>query len=134
MDRTDKYMTAENLERIGRMTLFNDILFRNVAKDKDVARLFVRLFTGRESLDVVARDTQYSVAPVTGQRGVVMDLHVIDGEGSVFDFEIQDYRELHLALRARWYPGLQGAASGPEGALVPQPAGLGAWTGERTGV
>ena len=65
MDRTDKYMTAENLERIGRMTLFNDILFRNVAKDRDVARLFVRLFTGREDLDVVARDTQYSVVPVS---------------------------------------------------------------------
>ena len=114
MDRTDKYMTAENLERIGRMTLFNDILFRNVAKDKDVARLFVRLFTGRESLDVVARDTQYSVAPVTGQRGVVMDLHVIDGEGSVFDFEIQDYRELHLALRARWYHSQLDWEHGPE--------------------
>ena len=114
MDRTDKYMTAENLERIGRMTLFNDILFRNVAKDKDVARLFVRLFTGRESLDVVARDTQYSVVPVTGQRGVVMDLHVIDGEGSVFDFEIQDYRELHLALRARWYHSQLDWEHGPE--------------------
>ena len=114
MDRTDKYMTAENLERIGRMTLFNDILFRNVAKDKDVARLFVRLFTGREDLDVVARDTQYSVVPVTGQRGVVMDLHVIDGEGSVFDFEIQDYRELHLALRARWYHSQLDWEHGPE--------------------
>ena len=114
MDRTDKYMTAENLERIGRMTLFNDILFRNVAKDRDVARLFVRLFTGRESLDVVARDTQYSVVPVTGQRGVVMDLHIVDDEGSVFDFEIQDYRELHLALRARWYHSQLDWEHGPE--------------------
>ena len=77
MDKVDNCVTQENLERIGRMTLFNDILFRNVAKDKDVARLFVRLFTGRESLDVVARDTQYSVVPVTGQRGVVMDLHIV---------------------------------------------------------
>ena len=50
MDKVDNCVTQENLERIGRMTLFNDILFRNVAKDKDVARLFVRLFTGRESL------------------------------------------------------------------------------------
>ena len=114
MDRTDKYMTAENLERIGRMTLFNDILFRNVAKDKDVARLFVRLFTGREDLDVVARDTQYSVVPVTGQRGVVMDLHIVDDEGSVFDFEVQDYRELHLALRARWYHSQLDWEHGPE--------------------
>ena len=108
MDKVDNCVTQENLERIGRMTLFNDILFRNVA------RLFVRLFTGRESLDVVARDTQYSVVPVTGQRGVVMDLHVIDGEGSVFDFEIQDYRELHLALRARWYHSQLDWEHGPE--------------------
>ena len=114
MDKVDNCVTQENLERIGRMTLFNDILFRNVAKDKDVARLFVRLFTGREDLDVVARDTQYSVVPVTGQRGVVMDLHVIDGEGSVFDFEIQDYRELHLALRARWYHSQLDWEHGPE--------------------
>ena len=114
MDKVDNCVTQENLERIGRMTLFNDILFRNVAKDRDVARLFVRLFTGREELDVVARDTQYSVVPVTGQRGVVMDLHVIDGEGSVFDFEIQDYRELHLALRARWYHSQLDWEHGPE--------------------
>ena len=114
MDKVDNCVTQENLERIGRMTLFNDILFRNVAKDKDVARLFVRLFTGRESLDVVARDTQYSVVPVTGQRGVVMDLHIVDDEGSVFDFEIQDYRELHLALRARWYHSQLDWEHGPE--------------------
>ena len=29
MDKVDNCVTQENLERIGRMTLFNDILFRN---------------------------------------------------------------------------------------------------------
>ncbi len=97
-------------------TLFQDIFFSAVMKNKDAAEYVLRLCTGIPDLTIVSSDIQKSLRNLIG-KSAVLDFVAQDSTGKVYNIEVQntDDEEYFGPMRARYYQSLLDASLAPKG-------------------
>ena len=92
-------------ETIKNLTVMSDIFARNVFKDKKVCEYVLRIILEDDSLTVSENCVQMDFKNLHG-RSTVLDCVVKDGEGRMFNVEIQQDNEGANPKRARYHLGM----------------------------
>lgn len=97
-------------------SLFQDIFFSAVMKNKDAAEYVLRLCTGIPDLTIVSSDIQKSLRNLFG-KSAVLDFIAQDSNGKVYNIEVQntDDEEYFGPRRARYYQSIMDASLVPKG-------------------
>lgn len=97
-------------------SLFQDIFFSAVMKDKEAAEYVLRLCTGIPDLTIVSSDIQKSLRNLFG-KSAVLDFIAQDSTGKVYNIEVQntDDEEYFGPMRARYYQSMMDASLVPKG-------------------
>lgn len=92
-------------ETIKNLTVMSDILARNVFKDKKVCEYVLRIILEDENLTVSENYVQMDFKNLHG-RSTVLDCVVRDGNGRMFNVEMQQDNEGAHPKRARYHLGM----------------------------
>ena len=82
--------------------LLSNVFMSVALKDRGACRHVLRILTGIPDLDVVDVRTQYSISKVSS-HDAVLDVLAEDGEGRLYDIEIQRAETIDHARRTRFY-------------------------------
>lgn len=101
---------------VNQFTLFEDIFFSAVMKDKAAAEYVLRLCTGIPTLKLVSSNIQQSLRNMFGKSSV-LDFIAQDSTGALINIEVQnsDDDEYFGPKRARYYQSMIDASFVPKG-------------------
>ena len=83
----------------------------------DICRRVTEVITGRKIRQIVSMESQKSIEITEGNRGVRFDVYFEDDADTIYDIEMQTYREKDPLRRTRYYQSLIDLASMERGAL-----------------
>ena len=92
-------------KRIKNLTVMSDILARNVFKDKKACEYVLRIILGDDELTVTETYPQMDFKNMHG-RATVLDCVAKDGNGRIFNVELQQDNEGAHPKRARYHLGM----------------------------
>ena len=92
---------------VSQFTLFHDIFFSAVMKDKDAAEYVLRVCTGIEDLTIKKSNIQQSLRNMFG-KSTTLDFVAEDSKGKIYNIEVQNTgdEEYFGAKRSRYYQAL----------------------------
>lgn len=88
------------------LTLANDFVFGKVMLDEDICREVLETILGVpiERIEYVGREESVDESPES--KGVRLDAYVRDGQGTVYDIEMQATNTRELPQRSRYYQAM----------------------------
>lgn len=92
-------------ETIKNLTVMSDILARNVFKDRKACEYVLRIIMDDEELTVIDNEVQMDFKNIHG-RSTVLDCVAKNGNGQIFNVEIQQDNEGAHPKRARYHLGM----------------------------
>ena len=92
-------------EKLKKLTMMSDMFARNVLKDRRCCESVLRVIMEDRNLTVIDHNVQADYKNLHG-RSVVLDCIAKDGNGRVFNVEIQQKEEGALPKRARYHLGI----------------------------
>lgn len=104
----DFVVLEENLRAISKLCLFDDDLMTLVFdRNIEATELMLNIILGRKDLKVleVVAQREYR-SPVNGGRSVTFDVYAKDGDGKVYDIEVQHASSGADAHRARFHSSM----------------------------
>lgn len=90
---------------IQELDLEDDFLFAKVMSDPEVCRGVLEQILGIPIERVVSPEAQRTIDLLYEGKGIRLDVYVSDGEGTVYNVEMQRGRRRDLPKRARYYQG-----------------------------
>ncbi len=96
---------AEDLQRLRGFRLLDDDFMSKVFEDKTCAQFLLQIILNRKDLDVCKVHTQHDVKNLQG-RSIRLDIIAIDGNGRVYNIEIQRSDKGASIKRARYNSSL----------------------------
>lgn len=92
---------------VSQFSLFQDIFFSAVMKDKDAAEYVLRLCMDMPDLTIVSSNIQQSLRNLFG-RSAILDFIAQDSSGTLFNIEVQssDSKEYFGPKRSRYYQSI----------------------------
>ena len=92
-------------EKLKKLTMMSDMFARNVLKDRRCCESVLRVIMEDRNLTVIDHNVQADYKNLHG-RSVVLDCVAKDGNGRIFNVEIQQKDEGALPKRARYHLGI----------------------------
>ena len=84
------------------LTLFSDVFMTAALQDPEACQHVLRILTGIKDLTVKSVRTQYRVSKVAS-HDAILDILAEDGNGKLFNIEIQRSNTIHHPKRIRFY-------------------------------
>ena len=102
--KQQQYIRAreQRIARIMKYTLFSDTFMNVALKDILACQYVLRILTGIPDLVVKEIRTQYRVSKISS-RDAILDILSEDGEGVLYNIEVQRSSTLNHARRTRFY-------------------------------
>ena len=91
-------------KKLENLTMMSDILARNVLKDKAACEYVLGILMEDKSISVIENNVQVDYRNLHG-RSVVLDCVAKDGQGKIFNVEVQQEDEGAHPKRARYHLG-----------------------------
>ena len=88
---------------IQELDLEDDFLFAKVMSDPEVCRGVLEQILGIPIERVVSPEAQRTIDLLYEGKGIRLDVYVSDGEGTVYNVEMQRGRRRDIPKRARYY-------------------------------
>ena len=94
----------EDLARLRGLRPIDDDFMRCIFRDNiPLAQLVLRIFTGKDDLEITSLETQKDLKRLVGARSVCLDAYGTDSEGKRYDLEIQRSDSGAGVYRARYH-------------------------------
>lgn len=84
------------------LKLTDDYLFSRIMREEDFCKLFLEMLMGIRIQKVVYLEAQKEVALFPQSKGVRMDVY-LEGDGEIYNIEMQTARRTNLVKRMRYY-------------------------------
>ena len=97
MQNTQKTIKELNLE--------DDFLFAKVMSDKEICRQVLEKILNVPITEIVLPTTQRTIDILFEGKGIKLDVYVNDGNGTVYNVEMQRGKKRELPKRSRYYQG-----------------------------
>lgn len=97
MQNTQKTIKELNLE--------DDFLFAKVMSDREICRQVLEKILNVPITEIVLPTTQRTIDILFEGKGIKLDVYVNDGNGTVYNVEMQRGKKRELPKRSRYYQG-----------------------------
>ncbi|MBQ8638581.1 MAG: Rpn family recombination-promoting nuclease/putative transposase [Lachnospiraceae bacterium] len=106
--KTYEEKRAADLEKLQGFVLMDDEFMKKVFEDKGCVELLLQIILDRDDLHVTEHHVQHEVSNLHG-RSIRMDIFAVDGDGVVYNVEVQNREEGAIPKRARYNSSLMDA-------------------------
>ena len=88
------------------LPLSNDFMFGEVMQDEAISREFLEKLLDKKIQRIEYINTQDEIHNKYGAHGIRMDVYIEDGQGTVYNVEVQNVNQHNIEKRARYYQSL----------------------------
>lgn len=97
---------TKQIKRIEDLEIWDDFMFGVVMQKKELCKPLLEMILQVKIKDIQYLELQKSIKKRYEAKGIRLDVFVDDGEGSVYNIEIQTTDQKNLPKRARYYRGM----------------------------